>query len=115
MDAWITGFLTALLSGCVVGILMALFKNKIDLTAKRVERANELELKNLENRIEELRKEFYSMTVKQDKIGDGVIAINMKVSNMQVELKYVQDRLTETSQLVKVIAENQGFGKVIRK
>lgn len=113
MDTWLTALLSSIMSGCVVGLLLTVAKNKIDLTSRKVEKANELELSNVKEHIDELKKEIGMLKNKQDKIGEGVIAINMKVSNNSIELKFVQEKVNEMSSQVRSLHEN--FGKVIRR
>ncbi len=116
-QSWVNGLYQAIASGLVVGLVVAIFKVKLDQSTKKIDEANDLKISHV---VEDLKKLWDAVAVVNmslDKISDSVSDLRVSTGVIVTEQKNLSQRLTETNQNLRHMSDRVGvnFGKVVRK
>lgn len=114
MELFLTSALGGVISSACVGILLTLFKVKLDQNAAAISEANILKFKNVESRINQVDEAVTRAHQKLNELGESNHRIELKVQVLTIEQKHAVENLaTLRSEIEKHYDGN--LGKVIRK
>lgn len=113
MDAFISHGLNALMSGCVVGIILALFKVQLDKAASATAEANDLKFKSVHGKIDIIKDWVMSSDKKVDELTKGLNRMETKVEVLATEQKHTATNIIDLRDTVSRAMDN--YGKVVRK
>ncbi len=110
---WVASALSAVVSGCVVGLAMLLFTNKFDKTVKDAEKVNTLTFGGIDKRFQDIEKKIDSLDTKTISVAKEVSTIITKIAVVATEQKHATENISNLREEIKDYSKK--FGKVILK
>lgn len=121
MDAWLQSLLTAIVSGLVVGLVVAVFKVKLDQNVKTAEKANDLRIDNVMNELGRVWSKVSGVENKMDTIGNNlgsqIGSLNMKMAVVIAEHQHIAKNLDGLQDEFRSFRKNPqpNYGQVVQK
>lgn len=118
---WIQAIVPALISGLVVGLILTVFKNKLEQSVAITKEASYLRERSIIERIDLVDKKASGLERKIDIVSDKVDLINKDMHRHEVKLELLiadNKHMTESISQVRKEVERimpEDFGKVIKK
>lgn len=117
MNEWGTVISSIAITASILSSLfIVIFKVKVEQIAKKIAEADEYKITSIQDKIDDVVREIHLLRDDSARNKDIINTLNLKISNMAIENKYLSDRLSELSSLLKKGGpEGGGFGKVHRR
>lgn len=122
MDAWLQALLSAIVSGTIVGLVVSVFKVKLDQGVKNAETANDLKIKRVMDELErvwiKLTGMENKMELKIEKLSTDFNRNDMKMAVVVAEHQHISRKLEGLQNDFRSLersAPAEGFGRVIKK
>lgn len=120
MEAWVQTLITAIVSGTIVGLIVASFKANMDKNAKNAERASDLRIDNVMNELGRVWSKLTGLESKVDVVNNTVItrvgSLDMKMAVVVSEHQHISKNLGSLEdRFEKLQRQNQDYGKVTVK
>lgn len=114
MEAWVTPLASAIFSGLVVGIVMALYQGKLDQNVENAKDAHSLKFKSVLDKVDGLEKKSDILSVKFDHLDEKVSSLTTKMAVVLTEQRHLSTNISGLREEAK-LQRAENLGKVIRK
>lgn len=114
MDAIMPSLISAILSGCVVGIVMALFQRSLDKSVEDTRDANSLKFKNVLEKVEQVQKKTDTLDFKMDQVVKDMNRVDTRLALVKSEQEHLVQNISDLKGTIQAF-QDLNYGKVIRK
>lgn len=117
MEVWSSALFSAVSSGVMVGIIVTIFKSKMDQNIENAKEANNLKFTSMVDKVEQVGRRLNGIEVKVDSVSGAVGRLNTKVEVVVTEQRHMMETVGNMRKEVEIALNlaRENYGRVNRK